>query len=51
MAVLDYTFALKELKPNFPMARAELEAKLQNLGLPVFGYALTMVSQWLALKL
>ncbi|KAF8325860.1 uncharacterized protein EI90DRAFT_3018917 [Cantharellus anzutake] len=43
MAVLDYTFALKELKLNFPMACAELEAKLQNLGLPVFGYVLTMI--------
>ncbi|KAF8324182.1 uncharacterized protein EI90DRAFT_3130131 [Cantharellus anzutake] len=53
MAVLDYTFALKELKPNFPMAHCQgMDSYLAgpdpypdrlSTCLPVFSYALTMI--------
>ncbi|KAF8342113.1 uncharacterized protein EI90DRAFT_3011657 [Cantharellus anzutake] len=42
-AVLDFTFALKELKPVLPLASVKLREKLQSLGLQAFAYALTII--------
>src|SRR6266436_6515836 len=47
VAMIDYTFGLKELHPALRVPHEDLRSKLESLSVQTFAYALTMVSNQL----